>query len=264
MCSSRNGPHGHVLGGEASNKRLPASETKRAALAVQIGHDGYDLLAAVYTAGAPGWLAELPAVDALRRIWVHQAQTAARAEQGSDQWKASYKARAGVEGTMHQAVTATGIRHARYLGIAKTRLEHNVAAAVVNLIRLDAYLTGRLDRGRTSHLARLDLTLAASTRPGPKSDGMTESQQGQCCPVRDPCGGVLVTGAAAAAVGAADARFVVVFEVGDQVTADPFAFLTHRAWVCPVKCEAGLVRSGAGSARYVAGHHPRASARPTT
>jgi transposase len=93
---------------------------------------------------------------------VHQAQTTARAEQGSDQWKAGYKARAGVEGTMHQAVTATGVRHARYLGIDKTRLEHTLAAAAINLIRLDAYLTGRpLDRGRTSHLARLDLTLAA-------------------------------------------------------------------------------------------------------
>jgi hypothetical protein len=63
---------------------------------------------------------------------------------------------------MHQAATTTGIRHARYLGIDKTRLEHNLAAAAINLIRLDAYLTGRpLDRGRTSHLARLDLTLAA-------------------------------------------------------------------------------------------------------
>jgi hypothetical protein len=362
--------------------RLPASETKRAALAVQIGHDGYALLAAVYAAGAPGWLAELPAVDALRRIWVqqyyrstgaggevvarretdvhglppggfllispydldarygvkrehgwagykvhftegcdggqdptgrdlpnliinvatteatvpdtamtepihrqlagkgllparhlldsgypsaellvssrrdfgvvlvtplladqsaqakagagydktafvidfdnqratcpqgkpsvswnpcrqagrdrivvsfaasdcrpcpargqctrsakgrrqvslhprevHEAQAAARAAQGSDQWKTEYATRAGVEGTMHQAATTTGTRHARYLGIAKTRLEHNLAAAAINLIRLDAYLTGRpLDRGRTSHLARLDLTLAA-------------------------------------------------------------------------------------------------------
>jgi hypothetical protein len=63
---------------------------------------------------------------------------------------------------VHQAVAATGVRRARYQGIAKTRLEHNLAAAAVNLIRLDAYLTGKhLDRGRTSHLARLDFTLAA-------------------------------------------------------------------------------------------------------
>jgi len=98
----------------------------------------------------------------LRPREVHEAQAAAHATQTSDQWKAEYATRAGVEGTMHQAVTATGIRHARYRGIDKTRLQHNIAAAALNLIRLDAYLTGKpLDRGRTSHLARLDFTLAA-------------------------------------------------------------------------------------------------------
>jgi len=35
-------------------------------------------------------------------------------------------------------------------------------------------------------------------------------------------------GAAAAAAGAADARFVVEFQVGDQAKADPLAFLTYR------------------------------------
>jgi len=50
----------------------------------------------------------------------------------------------------------------RVLGLDKTRLEHNAAAAAVNLIRLDAWRTGRpLDRTRTSHLQRLDFTAAA-------------------------------------------------------------------------------------------------------
>jgi len=52
--------------------RLPDSDTKRAALATQYGRDGYRLLDAVYAPGAPGWLAELPAVDALRQIWIQQ------------------------------------------------------------------------------------------------------------------------------------------------------------------------------------------------
>ena len=51
---------------------------------------------------------------------------------------------------------------ARYTGLAKTRLEHALAAAAVNLIRLDAWWTDRpLDRTRTTHLQRLDLDLAA-------------------------------------------------------------------------------------------------------
>lgn len=98
----------------------------------------------------------------LRPREIHEAQIAARTAQTSEQWKTEYATRAGVEGTMYQATTTTGVRHARYLGIDKTRLEHNIAAAAINLIRLDAYLTGKpLDRGHTSHLARLDFTLAA-------------------------------------------------------------------------------------------------------
>ena len=63
---------------------------------------------------------------------------------------------------MRQATHVTGIRRARYLGLDKTRLEHNAAAAAVNLIRLDAWWTGRpLDRTRTTHLQRLDLTATA-------------------------------------------------------------------------------------------------------
>jgi transposase len=89
---------------------------------------------------------------------IHEALTAARAEQASDAWKHRYRIRAGIEGTIAQATHVTGIRRARYLGLPKTRLEHNTAAAAVNLIRLDAWWTGKpLDRTRTTHLQRLDL-----------------------------------------------------------------------------------------------------------
>jgi len=92
----------------------------------------------------------------LRPRPVHEAVQQARAEQTTDQWNNDYKIRAGVEGTMRQATHVTGIRRARYLGLPKTTLEHNLAAAAINLIRYDAWLTGRpLDRTRTTHLQRL-------------------------------------------------------------------------------------------------------------
>ena len=98
----------------------------------------------------------------LRPREVHEAVTAARAAQASAQWKARYNIRAGVEGTIAQAAHVTGIRRARYLGLPKTRLEHNAAAAAINLIRLDAWWTGKpLDRTRTTCLQRLNLTPAA-------------------------------------------------------------------------------------------------------
>jgi transposase len=98
----------------------------------------------------------------LRSRDLHQALADARARQTTAEWKARYAARAGVEGTMRQTTHVTGIRHARYRGLPKTALEHVIAATAVNLIRLEAYWTGRpLDRTRSSHLARLDFTQAA-------------------------------------------------------------------------------------------------------
>jgi hypothetical protein len=93
---------------------------------------------------------------------VYEAQLAARASQNTPDWQADYAIRAGIEGTISQAVAATGMRRARYRGLAKTHLEHVLSATALNLIRLHAYWHGHpLDRTRTSHLSRLDLALAA-------------------------------------------------------------------------------------------------------
>jgi transposase len=87
-----------------------------------------------------------------------------RAQEKTASFRADYARRAGIEGTMRQAV-AHGARRARYRGLAKTRLEHSFMAVALNLIRLDAYWAGRpLDRRRTTHLARLELRLAALTQ----------------------------------------------------------------------------------------------------
>jgi transposase len=93
---------------------------------------------------------------------VHHAQLTARAAQDTPDWQADYARRAGVEGTIRQAVAVTGTRRARYRGLPKTRLEHVHSAVALNLIRLDAYWNGHaLDRTRTSHLTRLEHALTA-------------------------------------------------------------------------------------------------------
>ena len=73
---------------------------------------------------------------------VHDAQLAARAAQDTPDWQADYARRAGVEGTIRQAVAVTGMRRARYRGLPKTTLEHVYSAVALNLIRLDAYWNG--------------------------------------------------------------------------------------------------------------------------
>jgi len=101
---------------------------------------------------------------------LYQLQAAARTAQDSKDWQDDYKRRAGIEAAISQAVTVTGIRRARYRGLAKTRLEHVYAAVALNLWRLDAYWNDTpIDRTRSSHLARLDqrLRLAAlASEPG--------------------------------------------------------------------------------------------------
>jgi IS5 family transposase len=91
----------------------------------------------------------------LRPQHLHEALRDARAEQ-------TYRARAGIEGTIHQTVAVTGIRQARYTGLGKVDLEHAFAATAVNLIRLNEWWTDTpLQRTRTTHLSRLNLALAA-------------------------------------------------------------------------------------------------------
>jgi len=81
-----------------------------------------------------------------------------RREQDTDPWRKRYVARAGVERTIAQAVQACDARRTHYKGLAKVRLEHLLLATAIDLIRLDAWWTGKpLDRTRTTHLQRLDL-----------------------------------------------------------------------------------------------------------
>jgi transposase len=98
----------------------------------------------------------------LRPRPIQQALDAARAEQATTGWQRRYARRAGVESTIAQATKVTDTRRARYRGLAKTRLDHNVKATALNLIRLHAWWNGEiLDPRRTTHLQRLELALAA-------------------------------------------------------------------------------------------------------
>lgn len=91
----------------------------------------------------------------------HELLMANRRDQTSRQWKAGYALRAGVEGTISQAV-AHGARCARYVGLAKKQLQTVLTATGLNLIRLDAWFTGTPHaKTRVSRIARLDLATAA-------------------------------------------------------------------------------------------------------
>jgi transposase len=52
--------------------RLPQEPAKQRQVAEMVGEDGYGLLMALYAAGAPRWLREVPAVEVLRQVWLQQ------------------------------------------------------------------------------------------------------------------------------------------------------------------------------------------------
>jgi transposase len=86
----------------------------------------------------------------------HQALQARRHEQQTPPFRQQYALRAGIEGTLSQAVRGMGIRRARYDGLPKVQLQHVLTAVAINLVRIDAVLT-QTPRGKTrrSHFARL-------------------------------------------------------------------------------------------------------------
>ncbi len=69
----------------------------------------------------------------------HLAMLLQRAEQQGSQFKEEYKRRAGVEGTLSQGLRVGGLRQSRYIGMAKTALQHILIAVALNLLRLVAW-----------------------------------------------------------------------------------------------------------------------------
>lgn len=72
----------------------------------------------------------------------HEALQQARHDQETAAWKGRYAKRAGIEGTLSQAVRAFGLRQCRYIGHAKAKLQHLITAVALNFVRLDAWLRG--------------------------------------------------------------------------------------------------------------------------
>ena len=72
----------------------------------------------------------------------YQALQAVRQQQETEAWQQTYKRRAGIEGTLSQGVNAFGLRRSRYLGLAKTRLQHLLTSTAMNIVRMVAWLQG--------------------------------------------------------------------------------------------------------------------------
>ena len=72
----------------------------------------------------------------------YEAQERARQRQTTEEFKTLYGARSGIEGTISQGVRGMDVRHARYIGLARTHLQHVATAAAINVVRIVDWLLG--------------------------------------------------------------------------------------------------------------------------
>jgi transposase len=88
----------------------------------------------------------------------HVALQAARQRQETDEFKAQYALRAGVESSISQGVRRFDLRRSRYIGLARTHLQQTITATAMNLVRLaDWFRKGKVEqlKRRPGHFARL-------------------------------------------------------------------------------------------------------------
>ena len=93
----------------------------------------------------------------------HEALQKARTQQQTEEFRQRYAMRAGIEGTHEQAIRRSGLRRSRYLGQAKTHLQHVIGAVALNIIRVGEWLAGTpLGKTRLSPFAALSGPAAAA------------------------------------------------------------------------------------------------------
>jgi len=84
---------------------------------------------------------------------VHATLLERRAVQRTPAFVQQYALRAGIEGTLSQAVRTTRLRRTPYQGLAKTHLHHVAIAAGLNLKRIAVHLHAQ-SRGKPTRAVR--------------------------------------------------------------------------------------------------------------
>lgn len=86
----------------------------------------------------------------------------ARSREETEEFREEYGRRAGIEGTISEGVRSHGLRRSRYVGEAKTRLQHIAAAAAMNIVRVCNWLSEN-ERSQTRRSAYERLMVSQDT-----------------------------------------------------------------------------------------------------
>ena len=77
-----------------------------------------------------------PRIITLQARKEFEALQSVRRNQATEKFRKNYAARAGIEGTHSPAIRRCGLRRCRYIGLAKTRLQHVITAVAINLVKV--------------------------------------------------------------------------------------------------------------------------------
>jgi transposase len=83
-----------------------------------------------------------PRIVGLQAQEQYEALHSARQRQTTEAFAQQYAPRAGIEGTHAQGIRRCGLRQSRYIGLARTHLQHIATAAALNMVRLGEWLAG--------------------------------------------------------------------------------------------------------------------------
>lgn len=122
-------PQGHT------SKGWYPRQDRRGNAVIEVPFDRADCLACACRADCTKSATE-PRMIHFRPQAEHAMLQTARQRQQTVEFKQQYKKRAGVEGTLSQATRSFDLRYARYMGLAKTHLQHLATAVAMNLTRL--------------------------------------------------------------------------------------------------------------------------------
>jgi transposase len=96
----------------------------------------------------------------------YEALREAKSRQSTAEFREEYAMRAGVESTHAQGIRRSDLRRTRYVGLAKTRLQHIFTAIALNMVRAVEWLTDTSSlqppqpKTRVSHFAALEKAIA--------------------------------------------------------------------------------------------------------
>ncbi len=96
----------------------------------------------------------------------YEALREAKSRQRTAEFREEYAMRAGIESTHAQGIRRSELRRTRYVGLAKTRLQHMFTAIALNMVRAVEWLTDTSSvqppqpKTRVSHFAALEKAIA--------------------------------------------------------------------------------------------------------